>query len=163
MDWFWLEIWFGSIRARIIRIENLISDSFRLLPRIMHNRIMSDRFFSAFHQTRYKTFFGLVRDDSHWFGMNSYPINSPGYSYFLPMLSLIFLCIHQLKFIQASSVMKLAWHGIIVVLLRKTVFKKTYFSPLYDKNPIWSILHSVNIYFYHFLIVPKLKWFLYQN
>ena len=50
----------------LIQIENLVSDSFGLLPRI--NRIRSDRFFTVFHQTSYKTFFGLVRDDSHWLG-----------------------------------------------------------------------------------------------
>ena len=53
------------------------------------NRISSDRLFTVFYQTRYKTFFGLVRIDSHWLGyryrnssdwlgMNFYPILSPG-------------------------------------------------------------------------------------
>ena len=32
------------------------------------NRIRSDRFFTIFHQTSYKTFFELVRNDSHWLG-----------------------------------------------------------------------------------------------
>ena len=32
------------------------------------NRIRSDWFLTVFHQTRYKTFFGLVRNDSHWLG-----------------------------------------------------------------------------------------------
>ena len=32
------------------------------------NRIRSDRFFTIFHQMSYKTFFGLVRNDSHWLG-----------------------------------------------------------------------------------------------
>ena len=55
------------------------------------NQIVSDRFFTVFHQLSYKTFFGLVRNYSHWFGyryrnesdclwMNSYPILSPGLS-----------------------------------------------------------------------------------
>ena len=34
------------------------------------NRIKPDWFLTVFHQTRYKTFFGLVRNDSHWLGMN---------------------------------------------------------------------------------------------
>ena len=42
------------------------------------NRIMLDCFLTVFHQTRYKTFFGLVRNDSHWLGMNFNPILSPG-------------------------------------------------------------------------------------
>ena len=51
------------------------------------NRIRSYRFFTVFHQTSYKTFFGLVRIGSDTdigmnrndcFGMNSYPILSPG-------------------------------------------------------------------------------------
>ena len=64
------------------------------------NRIRSDRFFTIFHQTRYKTFFGLVRNDSHWLGyryrnvsdylgINSYPILSPGLS--IKISSRIFL------------------------------------------------------------------------
>ena len=32
------------------------------------DRIRSDWFFTVFHQTSYKTFFGLVRNDSHWLG-----------------------------------------------------------------------------------------------
>ena len=32
------------------------------------NRIKSNWFMTGFHQTRYKTFFGLVRNDSHWLG-----------------------------------------------------------------------------------------------
>ena len=28
----------------------------------------ADLFFTVFHHTRYKTFFGLVRNDSHWLG-----------------------------------------------------------------------------------------------
>ena len=32
------------------------------------NRIRSDRFFTIFKQTSYKTFFGLIRNDSHWLG-----------------------------------------------------------------------------------------------
>ena len=32
------------------------------------NRINPDCFLIVFHQTRYKTFFGLVRNDSHWLG-----------------------------------------------------------------------------------------------
>ena len=31
------------------------------------NRIKSDWFLTVLHQTRYKTFFELVRNDSHWF------------------------------------------------------------------------------------------------
>ena len=30
-------------------------------------RIKTDRFLTVFHYMRYKTFFGLVRNDSHWF------------------------------------------------------------------------------------------------
>ena len=51
-----------SIRSRIdpnrISNENQF-ESFRL-------RIHSDWFLTVFLQTRYKTFFGLVRNDSHW-------------------------------------------------------------------------------------------------
>ena len=32
------------------------------------HRIKSDWFLTVFHQTRYKMFFGLVRNDSHWLG-----------------------------------------------------------------------------------------------
>ena len=32
------------------------------------NRIRSNRFFTIFHQTRYKKFFVLVQNDSHWLG-----------------------------------------------------------------------------------------------
>ena len=32
------------------------------------NRIKADWFLTVIHQTRYKTFFGLVRNDSHWLG-----------------------------------------------------------------------------------------------
>ena len=32
------------------------------------NRIRSNRFCTFFHQTRYKTFFRLVRNDSNWLG-----------------------------------------------------------------------------------------------
>ena len=32
------------------------------------NRIKSDWFLTVFHHTRYKTFSGLVRNDSHWLG-----------------------------------------------------------------------------------------------
>ena len=32
------------------------------------NRTRSDRFFIVFHETSYKTFFGLIRDDSHCLG-----------------------------------------------------------------------------------------------
>ena len=52
------------------------------------NRIKSDWFLKVFYQTRYKTFFRLVRNDSHWLryryrnssdwlGMNFYPILLP--------------------------------------------------------------------------------------
>ena len=33
------------------------------------NRIKSDWFYIVFHQTRYKTFFGLVRNDSKWLAL----------------------------------------------------------------------------------------------
>ena len=33
---------------------------------LRNNRIRSDWFLTVFHQMRYKTFFGLVRNDSHW-------------------------------------------------------------------------------------------------
>ena len=49
-DWFGLKTW--------LRIH---SDSCLGL-----NGIRSDRFFTVFHQTIYKIFFELVRDDSHW-------------------------------------------------------------------------------------------------
>ena len=49
---------------RLIWTENLVSDWCLGI-----NRIMSDRFLTIFHQTRYKKFFGLVRNDSNWFGM----------------------------------------------------------------------------------------------
>ena len=44
----------------LVRIH---SDSFFGL-----NRVRSDQFFTVFHQKSYKTFFGLVRNDSHWLG-----------------------------------------------------------------------------------------------
>ena len=58
-DWLWLKIRFGSIQDRIDLVWKL---GFRLV------RIKSDWFFTVFHQTRYKTFFGLVRNYSHWLG-----------------------------------------------------------------------------------------------
>ena len=55
LEWFGLKIWF--------RIDLIHSTCFFGL-----NRIRSDRFFTIFHQTRYKTFSGLVWNDSHWLG-----------------------------------------------------------------------------------------------
>ena len=49
-----------------IRIENLVR--IHLDCCLGLNRIRSDRFFTIFHQTRFKTFFGLVQNDSHWLG-----------------------------------------------------------------------------------------------
>ena len=71
----------------LILIENLVwihSDCCLGL-----NRIVSDRFFTIFRQSSYKTFFrmirigsdtdiGMNRNSSDWPGMNSYPILSPG-------------------------------------------------------------------------------------
>ena len=51
-DWFGLKTW-----------NQIGSDSFESLP-----RIKSDRFLTVFNQTKYKTFFELVRNDSHWIG-----------------------------------------------------------------------------------------------
>ena len=48
-------------RPGLVRIH---SDSWLRL-----NLIRSDRLFTVFHQMSYKTLFGLVRNDSHWLGM----------------------------------------------------------------------------------------------
>ena len=56
-----------SFQSRSIRVQfglvRIHSDSYLGL-----NRIMSDRFSTIFHQTSYKTFFGLARNNSHWLG-----------------------------------------------------------------------------------------------
>ena len=66
---------FGSDQSRsgLICIEKLVSDSFGFIR--IHsdwclgiNWIKSDLFLTVFNQTRFKTFFGLVRNDSHWLG-----------------------------------------------------------------------------------------------
>ena len=66
-NWFWLKVRLRSIRARI--------DSDWCLG---INRIKLDWFLTVFHETRYKTFLGLVRNSSDWLGMNFNPILSPG-------------------------------------------------------------------------------------
>ena len=53
-------------KLRMIWIENLVSDWSDWCLGI--NRIKSDWFLTVFHQTRYKTFFGSVWNDSHWLG-----------------------------------------------------------------------------------------------
>ena len=83
-DEFWLKIRFGSIRARIdsdwklgFGLVRIHSDSCLGL-----NRIKWDRFFTIFHQTNYKTFFGLVTNDSHWLGYRYR--NEPEYFWLAP-------------------------------------------------------------------------------
>ena len=64
LEWFRLKTWFGYIHI-------VVSDWSGM------NRIKSNQFLTLFHQTRYKTFFGLVRNDSVPFGSNSFPKFSP--------------------------------------------------------------------------------------
>ena len=105
-NWFRLKIQFGSIRAWI--------DSDFCLGL---NRIRLVRFLTVFHQTRYKTFFGMIRigsdidigmnwNGSDWLEMNSYPILSSGYSdcnysrhmvWFIHDLNLK-ICLYEIKF-----------------------------------------------------------------
>ena len=128
-DWFWFKIRFRSIRAQIdsdwklgfgfirIDVSELIGlsriDCWPLLIKrdtksfsdssdwcLGINRIKSDWFLTVFNQTRYKTFFGLVRigSDTHiginrnssdWLGRNSNPILSPGLSSILSLVNFI--------------------------------------------------------------------------
>ena len=93
-EWFGLILIENSVKInpssdwfRLIRIVRIHSDCYLRL-----NRIKSDRFFTVFLQTSYKTFsdqfemicigsdtvIGMNRNSSDWVGMNSYPILSLG-------------------------------------------------------------------------------------
>ena len=66
-DWFWLKIRLKSIRARIDLDWKLGFGLVRIHSDwcLGINRIKSDWFLTVCHQTRYKTFFILVGNDSH--------------------------------------------------------------------------------------------------
>ena len=64
-DWFWLKIRFGLIRARIYLDWKLDFGLVRIHSDWCLGINRSDWFLTIFYQTRYKTFFGLVRNDSN--------------------------------------------------------------------------------------------------